>query len=130
VRRWDGERFFIDWNRDRVVEAIRSAAACPDNPAVADAFEKAVVRQEAKERLAERRRQKKKVETAKRGTREAEVDGLKAELTALMASDPDMPLMDAVEFVAPDPGDRLELYRSFGKSEHGIGADHLLNGSE
>jgi hypothetical protein len=74
--------------------------------------------------LATRRQQKEEVEAALRGARQAVVDGLKAELTALMASDPDMPLMDAVDFVTPDPGDRLELYRSFGKPEHRIGADH------
>jgi hypothetical protein len=73
VRRWDGERFFIDWNRDRVVEAIKSAIACPDNPAVTDAIEKAVVRQHAKVFLAERRRQKEEGEAALRGARQAEV---------------------------------------------------------
>jgi hypothetical protein len=118
ARRWDGERFFIDWHRDRVVEAIRFAVASPDNPEAACAFEKAVARQEAKERLAECRRQKEEVEAALRWRREAELDGLKADLAALMASDPDMPIMDAVEFVTPDPSDRLELYRSLRNPEH------------
>jgi hypothetical protein len=124
ARRWDGERFFIDWHRDRVVEAIRFAVASPDNPEAAGAFEKAVARQEAKERLAECRRQKEEVEAALRRRREAELDGLKADLAALMASDPDMPIMDAIEFVTPDPGDRLELYRSFRDSKHVNGPDH------
>ena len=125
VRRWDGERFFTDWNRDRVVEAIKSAVAGPDRPEVADAFRKAVPRQKAKERLAERRRQKEEVEAAKRGTREAVVDRLRAELKTLMASGPDMLLLDAVEFVTPDSGDRLELYRAF----RNAGLDQVPEGS-
>jgi hypothetical protein len=47
-----------------------------------------------------------------------------AELTALIASAPDMSLLDGVEFITPDPGDRLELYRSFRNSENDAGADH------
>jgi hypothetical protein len=105
--------------------AIKSAVACPDNPAIADAFQMAVARQQTKVLLAERRRRQEEIEAAKRGTRQAVVGVLKAELTALMASDSEMPLLDAVEFVTPDPGDRLELYRSFKNSEHDTGVDHI-----
>jgi hypothetical protein len=90
VRRFDRERFFVEWHRDRVVGAIRSAVADPDNPAATDAFRKAVARQEAKRRLAERRRQKEEVEAALRGASKAVVEGLKAELTAMMENDHDM----------------------------------------
>jgi hypothetical protein len=102
----------IDWNHDRVVEAIKSAVACPDNPAGADAFKQAIARQRASELSAARRIQKEEAEAAKHRRCEAEMDGLKADLAALVDQDPGMSLLDAVEFITPDPGDRLALYRS------------------
>jgi hypothetical protein len=57
VRRWDGYALYDDWHLDRVVSAIRSAAQVPGEPAVADALGAAVARQEARERVAARRRE-------------------------------------------------------------------------
>jgi hypothetical protein len=105
--------------RSRCVQAIKSAIACPDNAVVADAFETAVERQRAQEILAARRQQEEEVDAAQRRRREAALDGLKVGLAALMASDSEMYLPDAVEFVTPDAADRrLALYRSFKNSEH------------
>jgi hypothetical protein len=95
------------------------------NLAVADAFRKAVARQEAKERLAERRRQKEEVEAALRGACQAEVDGLKADLAALISQDLDMPLLDAIEFVTHHPGHRVALYLSSRNPEHDAGPDQV-----
>jgi hypothetical protein len=121
-RRWDGDRFHIDWHPERVVEAIRLAASCSDKPEIADAISADVARQEAKEALAARRRQKEEAEAAHRRRREAEMNVLEAELAVLMAGDPDMCLLDAVELVTYDPGERLALYRALMEFEQNAGA--------
>jgi hypothetical protein len=105
-----------------VVEAIRLAASCPDTPEIADAIAADVARQEAKAALAARRRQKEEAEAAQRRRSEAEMSGLEAELAVLMAGDPDMCLLDAVELVTSDPGDRLALYRALMEFEQNAGA--------
>jgi hypothetical protein len=50
-------------------------------------------------------------EAARRQEEEALVSGLQVELRVLQASDPGMSLLDAVEFVTSDPGQRIALYR-------------------
>jgi hypothetical protein len=122
LRRFDGDRFHIDWHLKRVVEAIRLAASCPDKPEIADAIAADVARQEAKAALAARRRQKEETEAAQRWRREAEMSGLEVELAVLMAGDPDMCLLDAVELVTSDPGERLALYRALMEFEQNAGA--------
>jgi hypothetical protein len=55
----------------------------------------------AKEILVARRRQKEELEAAQRRRREAEMAGLKAELASLIGVDPDLCLLDVIEFVTP-----------------------------
>jgi hypothetical protein len=77
VRWWDGFCFHSDWHRDRLVEAIRSAALCRDNAVIADCVATAVAKQRAKELSAERRRRHEEAEAVQRRRREAEMCGLK-----------------------------------------------------
>ena len=125
VRRWNGDRFYTDWHIDRVVDAIRRAAACPNEPAVADALAAAVAKQQTKKQLIARRQRQKEVEAAQRRERQAVMAALQAELAVLMSSASDLPLLEAVEFVTLDPGDRLALYRSFENSVHDTEDDSL-----
>jgi hypothetical protein len=111
VRRWDGFAMHDDWHIEAVVSAIRSAAQDPDKPEVADALAAAIAKQQARERVAIRKRRQEETEAAHRQEEEAVVTGLQVELQALRGNNPGMTLLTAVEFVTPDPGQRIALYR-------------------
>jgi hypothetical protein len=125
VRRYDGDWFHVDWHRDRVVEAIRLAARSGENPAVADALAAAIAKEEAKGLSAAQGRRRQENEAAQLRDRQAQMEGLKAELAALVAGHPDMGLLDAVEFITSHPGDRLALYCALKDPEPDIGAERL-----
>jgi hypothetical protein len=93
------------------VAAIRSAAEDPEKPAIADALAAAVANKQGRERVAARKRKQDEEEAARRLEEEAVLSGLRHELQALRAADPGMTLLDAVEFVTSDPGQRIALYR-------------------
>jgi hypothetical protein len=111
VRRWNGFTVQYDWHLARVVAAIKFAAQDPEKPAVAHALATAIVKQQGRERVLARKREQVEEEAARRQEEEAVVSGLQVELRVLQASDPGMSLLDAVEFVTPDPGQRIALYR-------------------
>jgi hypothetical protein len=110
VRRWDGYAFHDDWHLDRAVAAIKSAAQL--HPEVADALAAAITKQEARQRVAARKRKHEEMEAAHRKEEDALVSRLRAEVIALRASDPTMGLHTAVEYVTPHPAHRLALYRA------------------
>jgi hypothetical protein len=93
------------------VAAIRSAAEDPEKPAIADALAAAVANKQGRDRVAARKRKQDEEEAARRLEEEAVLSGLRHELQALRAADPGMTLLDAVEFVTSDPGQRIALYR-------------------
>jgi hypothetical protein len=111
VRRWDGYAMHDDWHVDRAVAAIRLAAQVPGEPAVADALAAAIGRQEARERVAARRREQEEAEAAQRQAEEVVISGLQVELRALCSTDPGMSLLTGVEYVTSDPALRVALYR-------------------
>jgi hypothetical protein len=49
VRRWDDDRFHVDWHRDRLVEAIKLAARSGGDPAVRNALTLAVAKEESED---------------------------------------------------------------------------------
>jgi hypothetical protein len=111
VRRWDGFALFSDWHLERVVSAIRSAAEDPSTWAVANALAAAVAKQNARDRVAAGKRKQEENEATGRQEEEAMISGLEVELRALRATDPDMGLLTAVEYITSDPGARIVLYR-------------------
>jgi hypothetical protein len=111
VPRWNDFTMQNDWHLARVVAAIKSAAQDPEKPAIADALAAAVANQQGRERVAARKRKQDEEEAAHRLEEEAVLSGLRRELQALRAADPGMSLLDAVEFVTSDPGQRIALYR-------------------
>jgi hypothetical protein len=111
VRRWDGDRFHIDWHRDRVAEAIRAVALSHGKPEVADALAAAIAKQEAGARAVANRRKQEVIEAARRQEEEEVISGLQVELQALLATDPGMSLLTAVEYITSDPARRIGLYR-------------------
>jgi hypothetical protein len=100
-----------DWHLDRVVSAIRSAAQGAGNREVADALAAAIANQQGRERLVARKRKQDEEEAARRQDEEAVVSGLQVELRTLRSTDPGMTLLDAVEYITPDPDRRIALYR-------------------
>jgi hypothetical protein len=111
VPRWNGFTMQDDWHLARVVAAIKSAAQDPEKPAIADALAAAVANQQGRERVAARKRKQGEEEAARRLEEEAVLSGLRHELQTLQATAPGMSLLDAVEFVTSDPGQRIALYR-------------------
>ena len=111
VRRWDGCALHDDWHLDRVVAAIRSAAQDPGKPEVADALAAAIASQQARERVAARKREREETEATRRQEEEAVISVLRVELRALRATDPGMSLLTAVEFTTSDHARRIALYR-------------------
>jgi hypothetical protein len=111
VRRWDGFAMHDDWHLDRAVSAIRSAAQIPGTSAVANALAAAIGRQEARERMVAHKRKQDLAEAARRQEEAAVVSGLEVELRTLLATDPGMSLLDAVEYTTPDPDRRIALHR-------------------
>jgi hypothetical protein len=119
VRRWDGVAMHDDWHLDGVVSAIRSAAQDPGKPEVADALAAAIGKQEERERVADRNRKQEQAEATRRQEEEAVISGLQVELQALCCADPGMSLLTAVEYVTPDPGHRIALYRRCSPEDRG-----------
>jgi hypothetical protein len=126
VRRWDGFAMHDDWHLERAVAAIRSAAQDPGNPEVADALAAAIASRQARARVAARKRKQEETEAARQREEEAAVSGLQVELRTLCATGPAMTLLTTVEYVTPDPGLRLSLYRrccADDQSTRGMGED-------
>jgi hypothetical protein len=111
VRRWDGDRFHIDWHRDRVVEAIRAPAQSRGDTLVEDALAVAVAKEDAAARAATRKREQQDIEAARQREEEAVILGLESELRALLATDPEIGMLNAVEYITADPALRVVLCR-------------------
>jgi hypothetical protein len=111
---------YDDWHVDRVVAAIRSAAQL--HPEFADALAAAIANQEARQRVAARKRKREEMETAHRKDEDAMVARLRAELRALRSADPGMTLLTAVEYITNNPAHRTALYRSCHVEDPSIGA--------
>jgi hypothetical protein len=110
VPRWNGFTMQDDWHLALVVAAIKSAAQDPEKPAIADALAAAVANQQGKERVAARKRKREEQEATHRQEEDAVISGLRYELQALLAADPGMSLLTAVEFTTSDPSHRVALY--------------------
>jgi hypothetical protein len=113
------------------VSAIRSAAQVPGNPEVADALAAAISRQQGRERVFARKHEQEETAAACRQEEETVIFGLEVDIGMRRATDPGMSLLDAVEYIAPDPDRRIALYRycrgddrNIGPS--GMGQDGLL----
>ena len=122
VRRWDGFALFSDWHTERVVSAIRSAAEDPGTWAVANALAAAIAKQNARDRVAACKRKQEETEATGRQEEEAMISGLEVELRALRATDPDMELLTAVEYITSDPAARIVLYRRCNAENRSIGS--------
>jgi hypothetical protein len=119
VRRWDGFAMHDDWHLECAVAAIRSAVQVPGK--VADALAVAIASKLARERVVARKRKQDEAEAARRQEEEALVLLLEVELRALCATDPDMSLLTAVEYITPDPARRIALYRYCHAENQSIG---------
>jgi hypothetical protein len=122
VRRWDGYALHSDWHLDRVVSAIGSTVEVPGKPAVADALVAALAKQDARERVASRKRRREEMKAASLLAEEVLISGLQIELRALRATDPGMSLLTAVEYITSDAGCQGVLYRRCSLEERGIGS--------
>ena len=134
VPRWNDFTMQNDWHLDRVLAAIRSAAQDPEKPAIADALAAAIAKQEGRERVLARKREQEEEEAACRQEEERVISALWAELQVLRDTDPGMSLLNAVEFITPDPGRRIALYRYCRGDDrnigpNGMGQDGLLRTS-
>jgi hypothetical protein len=131
ARRWDGFAMHDDWHLEHVVSAIRLAAQVPGEPAIADALAAAIAKQAARASVVARKLKQEESEKARRKEEEAVISGLQVELQALLAADPGMSLLTAVEYITSDPARRIGLYRlcsSWTRSEFGgMGQDGLVN---
>jgi hypothetical protein len=122
VRRWDGYALHSDWHLDRVVSAIGSTVEVSGKPAVADALAAALAKQDARERVASRKRRQEEMKATSRLEEEALISGLQIELRALRATDPGMSLLTAVEYITSDPAQRIALYRRCSTEDQSIGS--------
>jgi hypothetical protein len=111
LRRWDGYALHSDWHLDRVVSAIGSTVEVPGKPAVADALAAALAKQDARERVASRKRRQEEMKAKSRLEEEVVISGLQIELRALRVADPGMSLLTAVEYITSDAGRQVVLYR-------------------
>jgi hypothetical protein len=111
VPRWNDFTMQNDWHLDRVLAAIRSAAQEPEKLAVADTLTKAIAKEEDRRYVAARKREQAEMDAAHRQEEEAELLGLEIELRMLRTYDPGMSLLNAVEFISPDPAHRIALCR-------------------
>jgi hypothetical protein len=68
-----------------------------------------------------RKRKQEEAEAARRHEEEAVMSTLGVELRALCATDPDMSLLTAVEYITPDPAHRIALYRYCHAEDQSIG---------
>jgi hypothetical protein len=103
-----------------VLYAIRSAAEDPSTSAVANALAAAITKQDARDRVAARKRKQEETEAASRQEEEAMTSGLEVELQALRATDPCMSLLDAVEYTTSDPERRIALYTRCSAEDRGL----------
>ena len=129
VRRWDGYALYSDWHVDRVVSAIGSTVEVPGKPAVADALAAALAKQDARERVASRKRRQEEMKAKMRIEEELVISGLQVELRALRASDPGMSLLTAVEYITSDAGHRVVLYRRCSLDDWDIGSSCVGHGN-
>jgi hypothetical protein len=106
VRRWDGYTMHDDWHLEGVLSAIRSATQTPGEPAVAMLSQPQSVDQEARERVVAHKRKQDEEEAARRKEEDL-ISGLRVDLRTLRATDPGMSLLDAVEYITPDPYRRI-----------------------
>jgi hypothetical protein len=120
VRRWDGFALFNDWHLDRVLSAIRSAAEDPATSVVTNALATAIAKQNARDRVAARKRKQEETEAAGRQEEEAMISGLELELRALRATDPGMSLLDAVEYTTSDHERRIALFTRCSAKDRGL----------
>jgi hypothetical protein len=120
VRRWDGYALHYDWELDRVVSAIRSAAQNFGNLAVGAVLGAAMVRQERRDRVMARKRKQEETEAEARQEEEAMISALGDELRALRSTDPQMSLLIAVEYITCDPSHRVALYRRCSAEDRSI----------
>ena len=104
------------------MEAIKEASVRPADSAVAETFKTAVAKQQAAERLVVRKREQEATEAAHRQEEEAVISGSQVELQALLATDPGMSLLTAVEYVTPDPAHRIALYSRHRDENETVGA--------
>jgi hypothetical protein len=111
LRRWDGFAMHDDWHLIRVVSAIKAAALAPGEPAVADALAAAIAKQQDRVRALARKRKQEEADAARREEEEGVMSGLEVDIRMLRATDPDMSLLDAVEYIAYEPDRRIALYR-------------------
>jgi hypothetical protein len=121
VRRWDGYALHSDWHVDRLVSAIGSTGEVPGKPGVADALAAALAKQEARERVASRKRRQEEIKATSRLDEEEVISGLQIELRALRATDPSMSLITAVEYITSDAGRQAVLYRRCSLGDRGSG---------
>ncbi len=127
VRRWDGYAMHDDWHLDRVVSTIRSAAQFRCKPAIADALDTAIAQQEERERAVARKLERQKTEATHRREEEAMLSRLLVELRELRVTDPGMTLLNAVEYVTPDPAHRIALYRLCSPEDRSIRSSGMGN---
>jgi hypothetical protein len=100
-------------------------AQAPGNAVVADTLAAAIGRQQERERLVARKRKQEEEKAAHRHEEEAVMSGLRHELRTLRSTDPDMTLLDAVEYITPDPDRRIALYRCCSAEDGDIKASRL-----
>jgi hypothetical protein len=121
VPRWNGFTMQNDWHLDRVLAAIRAATQDPEKPEVAEALSAAIGKQQGRDRALASKREQEEEQAARRQEEEAMMSALQVELQALRDTDPGMSLLNAVEFITPDPGRRIALYRYCSGDDRNIG---------
>ena len=129
VRRWDGYALHSDWHLDRVASAIRSTVEVSGEPAVADVLAAALANQDARERVASRKRRQEEMKAKMRLEEEFALSGLQVELRTLRASDPGMSLLTAVEYITSDAGHQVVLYRRCSLEDWDIGSSSVGYGN-
>jgi hypothetical protein len=110
-----------DWHLDRVVSVIGSTVEVPGKPAVSDALA-ALTKQDARERVASRKRRREEMKATSRLEEEDVMSGLQIELRALRATDPGKSLLTAVEYLTSDAGRQVVLYRRCSLEDRCIGS--------
>jgi hypothetical protein len=94
----------------------------PVRESIADALAAAMTNQQARERVAARKREQEEAEAAHRRDEDAVMSRLQVELRALRATDPGMTLLMAVEYSTSNPAHRIALYRCCHAEDRGTGA--------
>jgi hypothetical protein len=78
--------------------------------------------QQARERVAARKREQEVTEAASREEEEAVISGLKVDLLRLRGMEPGMSLLTGVEYSTSNPAHRIALYRCCHGEDQSIGA--------